>query len=140
MIKNLIFDFGKVLVDYDFRPVLDRYFKDNKVEEDRFCDLFTSAEFIDACDRELIPFEELIKETQDKHPHFRDALQFFYDNYVEYVSGEVAGMSELLKKLKASGFNLYGLSNWCSAVYEVMRKYEIFDLLDGRVVSCEEQD
>ena len=74
MIKNLIFDFGKVLVDYDFRPVLDRYFKDNKVEEDRFCDLFTSAEFIDACDRELIPFEELIKETQDKHPHFRDAL------------------------------------------------------------------
>lgn len=139
MIKNLIFDFGKVLVDYDFRPVLDRYFKDNKVEEDRFCDLFTSAEFIDACDLELIPFEELIKETQDKHPHFRDALQFFYDNYVEYVSGEVAGMSELLKKLKALGFNLYGLSNWCSAVYEVMRKYEIFDLLDGRVVSCEEQ-
>ena len=48
-------------------------------------------------------------------------------------------MSELLKKLKALGFNLYGLSNWCSAVYEVMRKYEIFDLLDGRVVSCEEQ-
>ncbi|WP_286145327.1 HAD family hydrolase [Bacteroides caecimuris] len=139
MIKNLIFDFGKVLVDYDFQHVLNRYFKEDKESERKFCDIFMSKEFIDACDRELIPFEELIKETQRAHPYFHDALDFFYDNYTEYVTNEIEGMKELLVTLKKMGFKLYGLSNWCSAVHEIMRRYDIFDLLDGRVVSCEEQ-
>ncbi len=39
---------------------------------------------------------------------------------------------------KSKGFKLYGLSNWSDVIYEVMRQYEIFNLLDGRVISCEE--
>ncbi len=34
MIKNLIFDFGKVLVDYDYFVVVDRFFKSHEVSED----------------------------------------------------------------------------------------------------------
>lgn len=137
-IKNLIFDFGKVLVDYDFMPVLHRYFKDDKTEEEAFCRFFINQAFIDACDREDIPFREIIENAKRENPRFEGALQYFYDNYVDFVIGEMPGMRELLEWLKSQGYRLYGLTNWCSAVHEVMRKYDIFKLLDGQVISSEE--
>lgn len=137
-IENLIFDFGKVLVDYDFMPVMNAFFKDDKVAEDGFCKLFISEDFINACDREEIPFKEIICEAQEKHPEYADALQYFYDHYVDFVIGEMPGMKDMLIWLRQQGFKLYGLTNWCSAVHKVMDKYDIFRLLDGQVISSEE--
>ena len=42
------------------------------------------------------------------------------------------------KKLKQSGFKLYGLTNWSDTIYRVMEKFDIFQLLHGVVISCEE--
>lgn len=137
-IKNLVFDFGKVLVDYDFMVVMDAFFKGDKEKEAAFCKAFINDDFINICDREEIPFPEIIKEQQAQHPELADAFQYFYDHYVDFVLGEVAGMKDLLTWLKQQGFKLYGLTNWCSAVHEVMKKYDIFNLLDGQVISSEE--
>lgn len=136
-IKNLIFDFGKVLVDYDFKPVMHAFFCDRKEEEEAFYNTFICKEFIDECDLEEIPFEQIIRKAQKEHPRFRDALQYFYDHYLDFVIGEMPGMKPLLIKLKERGFKLYGLTNWCSVVHKVMEKYDIFDLLDGCVISSE---
>ncbi|MDE5919200.1 MAG: HAD family phosphatase [Duncaniella sp.] len=139
MIKNLIFDFGKVLVDYDFMALLTGYFGEDTERLDQMCRLFLSPEFIDRCDREAVPFSEIIREEQKNHPELADGLQFFHDRYADFVTGEVPGMKELLYRLKANGYRLYGLTNWNSVVHEVMRRYEsIFGLLDGRVISSEE--
>lgn len=137
MIKNLIFDFGKVLVDYDFMPLLDAFFTD-KEKEQQFCKLFLDQKFIDECDLELQPFSEIIKNHQQKHPDMADALQFFLDNYDRFVIGPMPGMLEALTDFKAKGFKLYGLTNWCSAVHKVIAKYPVFKLLDGRIISSEE--
>lgn len=137
-IKNLIFDFGKVLVDYDFMPVLHRYFKENREEEAEFCKFFINQDFIDACDREEIPFRDIIENAKRDNPRFAGALQFFYDNYADFVIGEMPGMRDMLIWLKNQGYKLYGLTNWCSAVHEVMERYGIFGLLDGTVISSEE--
>lgn len=136
MIKNLIFDFGKVLVDYDFRLVLDQFFKDKEAGE-TFFRLFTDPAFIDRCDKEEIPFEEIVKGEQRKYPQFAHELQLFYDRYEDFATGEVEGMYDLLTKLKKEGYHLYGLSNWCSKVYVVIDKYHIFELLEGWVLSSE---
>lgn len=138
MIKNLIFDFGKVLVDYDFKALLDTYFSDED-ECLRFNAIFTCSEFIDKCDREIIPFADIINEAKHEHPEFEDALQFFYDHYADFVTGEIPGMKAQLIRFKKEGFKLYGLTNWSSAVYTVMRRYsDLFELLDGIVISSEE--
>ena len=47
-------------------------------------------------------------------------------------------MREVLTKLKQCGFKLYGLTNWSSTVYPVMQRFEIFNLLDGQIISSEE--
>ncbi len=122
MIKNLIFDFGKVLVNHDLQPLLERHFGDDEVSLIGFHKILSDPEFIN------------IK----RYPEYSDAFMFFKDNYLEEITGEIEGMRVLLKKLKQSGFKLYGLTNWSDTIYRVMEKFDIFQLLDGVVISCEE--
>lgn len=138
MIKNIVFDFGKVLVDYDFMFLIDTFFEDED-EKRGFCKIFLDQSFIDECDRELVPFKQIIENAKAKHPEYSEALQKFYDRYPDFVTGEVPGMREELTWLKSQGYKLYGLTNWCSAVYQVMARFpEIFSLLDGKIISSEE--
>lgn len=138
MIKNLIFDFGKVLVDYDFEAFFRKYIPD----ESRcraFNLILNNADVQQAFDREEHPFEVLIDELVEKNREFEPELRMFSVRYPEIVTGEVEGMRELLVKLKSEGYKLYGLSNWCSKVSVTMAQYDIFGLLDGYVVSSDEK-
>ena len=47
------------------------------------------------------------------------------------------GMRDLLTRYRNKGYKLYGLSNWCSVVYDVMKKFDILQMLDGYVVSSD---
>ena len=138
MIKNLIFDFGKVLVDYDFFHTIRPYF-DSQEDLDEFAELFTSLEFLNRCDMEVEPFAEIIRDSQQKYPKFAYQLQKFYDEYPQFVTGEIPGMRDLLGRLRAEGFKLYGLTNWCSKVHDVMKIWDILTILDGRIISSEEK-
>lgn len=136
MIKNLIFDFGKVLVDYDFNRILDPLF-DTEEGREEFMYLIARPDFLDRCDKEDIPIKEIIAEVRRDNPSFDRELQYFIDNYPNLVTGEIKGMRELLLELKAMGYRLYGLTNWCSIVYEIIRRHDILQLLDGCVVSSD---
>ncbi len=140
MIKNLIFDFGNVLVSYDFMAFLDRFFGDDKEREEVFAERYISPEFLDICDREAKPFGEMIAEQKKADPQMADGLQYFHDRFDEIVTGEMPGMKELLVSLKEKGYRLYGLTNWSSSVYKVIDRYnDLFGLLDGCIISSEEK-
>ena len=138
MIKNLIFDFGKVLVDYDFEAFFRRYITD----EER-CRAFTpilhNEEVQRMFDREEHSFDEIIEEIICQHREFEQEIRYFATHYPEIVTNEVEGMRDLLTRLKGEGYRLYGLTNWCSKVYLTMAQFEIFDLLDGYIISSEEK-
>lgn len=138
MIKNLIYDFGRVLVTYDFEHISSFGFAS---EEDlqSFINIVSDPAFVRRCDLELIPFEDLIREMQHTYPQWKEQWQLFYDRYLEFVTGEMPGMYAYMTELKARGYKLYGLSNWCSTIYRVMKEYKIFNLLDGFVVSSDYQ-
>ena len=139
---TLIFDFGRVLVDYDF----DRFFAvlraDYRVSEAAFAEFMQvvlAEETYSSLDRELIPFARQVDMLKQQHPACAELCEAFDSRFQEVVTGEVPGMHQLLGELRSSGYRLYGLSNWSSKVYETMRNYsEIFSLLHGRVLSCEE--
>lgn len=139
MIHNLIFDFGKVLVDYDYEAFF-RSFMTDPSRYQAFIPIIYNDRVLDSLDREERPFEETIEALIAANPVYEPELRHFLTNYPEIVTGEVEGMRELLTRLKAEGFRLYGLSNWCSRVYMTMSRFSgIFDLLDGYVVSSEEK-
>lgn len=136
MIRNLILDFGKVLVDYDFDLFFRRYIPDDDRRE-KFTPILYNEELPPIVDRGEKSFDEIVEDLIVSNPEFEPELHIFNDRYPELVTGEIPGMRDLLAKLKGEGFKLYGLSNWCSKVYATIDQFEIFKLLDGYIVSSE---
>lgn len=137
MIKNLLYDFGKVLVDYDYFVVLDDIFASHEEAEDFYRHLMDDC-WNERLDREERPFEQIIRDMQHAMPQYEKEIQGLGDRYTEFVLGEMEGMRPLLTRLKEKGYKLYGLTNWCSKVHITMPQYPIFQLLDGRLISSEE--
>ncbi len=136
MIKNIILDFGKVLVDYDFDIFFRRYVP-NEERRNQFIPILYNDGLTPAIDRGEKPFAEIVEDLIAENPEFAPELHIFNERYPDLILGEIPGMKDLLKKLKAEGYKLYGLSNWCDKVYITMEQYDIFKLLDGFVVSSE---
>ncbi len=137
MIKNLVFDFGKVLVDYDFES----FFITNIPDLQRclrFAPVLHNETLQKELDREEQPFDVIMDRVISENREFEPEIRLFCDHYQEIITGEMAGMRDLLQRLKLEGFMLYGLTNWCSKVYATINQFEIFNLLDGYVISSEE--
>lgn len=136
--KNLIFDFGKVLVEYDFESFFRKYIPDTGR-----CLAFTpvlyNEEVQKLLDREEQPFDVIIEDILSKNKEFEREIRIFTEHYSEIITNEIEGMRELLTQLKAEGYKLYGLTNWCSKVYQTIAQYDIFKLLDGYIISSEEK-
>lgn len=137
MIKNLIFDFGNVLVRHDLAPMLHRFWGNDEARKQQSIALLSDADFVNDCDRGVISFKQIIKEKMQQHPDLADMLQYYADHTIDEITGEVEGMRSLLTSLKQRGYGLFGLTNWGNDVYKVMEKYDIFRLLDGWVISSE---
>ena len=138
MIKNLIFDFGKVLVDYDFEAFFRKYIPDAE-RCLAFTHVLNNVELQQLLDCEERPFEVIMEEWIEKNKEFEPEIRYFNEHYPEIVTNEVEGMYELLTQLKAEGYKLYGLTNWCSKVHLTMAQFPIFKLLDGQIISSEEK-
>ena len=137
MIKHLVFDFGNVLVDYDFDLFLSSFIPETEVRK-RFAEIVCDPVLANRFDKGDNSFNTIVAELQTAYPEWHEALETFRNRQLEAITGEVAGMRALLKQLKQQGYRLYGLSNWSDTVYPVMEKFGIFDLLDGRIISSEE--
>ena len=137
MIKNLIFDFGKVLICYDYPSFLKTLFDDDG-ERQEFEKIFCSIEFTQRCDLGVEPFIDIIRECQEKYPYWERQLQDFHDRQLDAMTIEMPGMRDLLTRLKANDYRLYGLTNWSSTVYPVIEKFGILQMMDDRLISSEE--
>lgn len=137
MIKNLIFDFGKVLVDYDYEAFFLKYIPD-ETKRKAIPSIF-NYDLQMVIDREAKPFSAIMDDLISRNKEMEAEIRIFEEHYTEVVTEEIAGMKELLTRLKAEGYKLYGLSNWCSKVYITMAQFDIFKLLDGYVISSEEK-
>ena len=137
MIKNLIFDFGKVLVDYEYFETLDQIFKTHEQAEE-FYHLLIDGKWNENMDRGD-SFEETFCKMQQIMPQYKEEIVTVAQRFNDFVRGEKEGMRTLLTQLKAEGYHLYGLSNWCTKCHETMAQYPIFQLLEGQVISSEEK-
>ena len=77
-------------------------------------------------------FEETFCKMQQIMPEYKEEIATVAQRFNEFVRGEKKGMCTLLTQLKAEGYHLYGLSNWCTKVHETMAQYPIFQLLEGQ--------
>lgn len=135
MIRNIIFDYGSVLIRTDCRRVYTEvlgswekatWFRDNILDED-FMHRLDMGDDYGAC----------IANLQAQHPDYADAIALYDDRYLDCVVGEMPGMRQILMHLRAYGYHLYGLSNYSHKIYDIERRLTIFRNLEGQIISSD---
>ena len=138
MIKNIVFVFGGVLVDWNPRYLYYPYFNGDKEQAEWFLKNICTYAWNIQMDGGK-PFAEGVAELSDKHPEWADAIGVYHTRWNEMIGGEVEGTASLVSRLKEAGYKIYGLTNWSMETYPTIRdRYTVFSLFDGIVVSGEE--
>lgn len=134
MIRNLVFDIGNVLVDWNPVPHLNKWA--NSPEEATLLKtiVFDGPEFKNG-DKGLFTREDTKQALLQRYPEYAQQIQRALAECDDYLTIN-AGNTDLLKELKAAGFRLYFLSNTNPSAFEYMTsRYEVFALMDGGVAS-----
>ena len=138
MIKNIIFDFGGVLLDWNPHYLYDPYFGDVEKAEwflTNICTYPWNAQH-DAGK----PVAEGTTELVAQYPEWEKEIRMYYSEFEKMLSGQIADMEEYIKELKGRGFRIYGLSNWSVETFAMIRpKYPILDLMEDMVISGKEK-
>lgn len=134
MIKNIIFDFGGVLLDWNPRYLYKSYFNNDEEMEHFLADI-CNGEWNIKQDAGR-PFAEAVKELQAKFPEYAEAIQMYDDDWEKMLKCELPESIDLLKELKSLGYGIYGLTNWSAEkIGYAFANYSFFSLFDGIVVS-----
>lgn len=138
MIKNIVFDMGKVLVGYDAQRVL-RHFIDS--EEDRYLvglALFSSGEWT-LLDTGVLSHRQALAQICGRLPQrLHEAAAFCLANWQDYNMWPMTEMESLIRKLKAKGYRLYICSNASSRLLDCYKKViPAVDCFDGILFSAE---
>ena len=136
-IKNIVFDFGGVLMDWDPRYLFKKVFS-NESDLDFFLKNVCNDEWNYQQDAGR-PFQEAIQERIQLYPDFKNEIEQYYDNWIEMIGGEISENTALIPKLK-SNYRLFGLTNWSAETFPlVYDQYPFFKDLEGIVVSGAEK-
>ena len=137
MIKNVIFDFGCVLVYWSQHNLYDTHFG-SKEKTDWFVDNICTWEWNNQTDLGK-SFAESVAEKVAEYPEWETEIRMYWERWEDMLNGEVPGMKEWICELKNAGYKLYGLSNWSHETFPMVKdKYEAFSMMDGIVMSGEE--
>ena len=137
MIKNIVFDFGGVLVDWNPHYLYDGYFG-SREKADWFLANICTMDWNVQMDGGK-PFALGIAELSAVHPQWSREIQMYFDRWMDMMGEEIPHMRELIQDLKRRGYRIFGLTNWSAETFcQVRHRYGIFDLLEGMTVSGEE--
>ena len=134
MFKNVVFDFGGVLLDWNPHYLYDPYFGDVEKAE-WFLTHICTYEW-NALHDNGKPIAEGTAELIALHPEWEKEIRMYYDEFMKMMGGQIPGMEELVKKLKANGQRVFGLSNWSVETFALVRPvYPVLDLMEDMVIS-----
>ncbi len=136
-IKAIIFDFGGVLLDWNPHNLYRSYFPDDPQALDDFLGEIGFYAWNAEQDRGR-SFADGVAELSEKFPHHAHLIEAYAEHWIDSITGEITGTVEILYKLKAKGYPLFGLSNWSAETFPLVRnEYSFFDELDDIVYSGE---
>ena len=135
MIKNVIFDFGQVLVRFDPEYMCSRYAKENDVK--LLSEVVFDRLYWDRLDAGTISDDEVISAVCARLPEsLHETAKKIYFKWI-YNIPEIDGMREVIKLCRERGFGVYLLSNISTYFSERRDEIPMLKLLDGCVFSAE---
>ena len=136
MIKNIVFDVGKVLVDFDWRGYMDTLGYSPEVYE-KVANATVLSQLWNEFDRSRMSDEELLKGFVDQAPDCEAEIVYFWNNMgncikqYDYACSWIRSFQEL-------GYVVYLLSNYSRRMYsQTIEELSFVEDVDGAIFSYE---
>lgn len=137
MIKNIIFDLGNVIINYNQKKIISNFTdKENEIKY-IFDEIFNSPEWtlMDLGDITNDAAIEIIN-RRNKFKYEKLTQEFLNEWYKKQpINRDIVKIAKTLKK---NGYNLFVLSNMANLTYEYFKNDEFFSLCTGIVISAHE--
>ena len=137
MIKDIIFDLGNVIINYNQDKIINNF----TIDEDE--KIFIKEKIFKSPEWELLDLGQInnngaIEEIQKRNDTKYNKLIniFLHEWYKTQPINE--DIVEIAKKLKERNYNIYVLSNMAKETYEYFKNIDFFKLCNGIVISSYE--
>lgn len=132
-IKNIIFDFGGVLMDWDPRYFFKGYFNDDEKME-YFLENIAQSEWNEEQDRGR-SLSEGTEIQVKKFPEWEKEIRAYYDNWTIMLKSDIPQNVEVLRRLSHTSYHLFGLTNWSAETFPyALENYDFFQIFNGKIV------
>ena len=138
MIKNVIFDFGNVLLEWNEDKIVSNY-SNNKEEQEILKEVIFKSDEWSKLDNGSMNYQDAILLFKEKLPiNLKSKVEEIMSTWYEkmQINQEIC---DLIKKLKEMNYKIYALSNTHVPVYEYVKNLEIGKYFDGFLISAIEK-
>lgn len=134
MIKNVIFDIGRVLLEFEPQIYLENKLNDPLLAKKLYNSVFLSREWIEL-DKGTLTNEQAVELFCKRHREYENYITDVMEDWTNILTPMEESVETFIK-LKNNGYKLYLLSNFHSTAFQIVyKKYPFFSLADGMVIS-----
>ena len=135
-IKNIIFDLGGVLVDWNPDKVFIKVFEGDKQKMEYFYAEVCTHDWNENQDTGY-PMAKATEERVALFPEFEKEIRMYYDRWDEMLGNQIQGTVDILKKLTNSPeYKVVALTNWSHETFpKAIKKFEFLQWFEGVLVS-----
>ena len=137
-IKNIIFDLGGVLIDWN--P--DYVFKDVFKDDEKLAWFYREICTMDWNENQDAgyPLKKATEERIALFPQYEDWIRMYYGRWEEMLGESIQGTVDLLKQcVDSPALKVVALTNWSAETFPIaLKKFDFLQWFEGIVVSGEE--
>lgn len=138
-LKNIIFDLGGVLMDWDPRYLYSKIFNDTD-EMEWFLSNVCTPEWNEQQDAGRT-FKEATSLLIEQYPKYEKEILAFDERWEETIKGSFADTVKVLEDINTLGkYTLFALTNWSGEKFPIVRKqYDFYNRFVDILVSGDEK-
>ena len=139
-VKNIIFDLGGVLIDWNPEYVYLEEFKGNRKKMELFFDKICTFEWNENQDAGY-PLDQATEDLISLFPEHEFLIRMYYDRWEEMLGGAIKGSVDILERLvKHSDYRVIALTNWSAETFPIaLNRFDFLHWFEGIVVSGTEK-
>lgn len=138
MVKAVVFDVGRVIVEWDLRCLFAKLI-DDPAQLDWFLNHVVTEEWHFEHDAGR-PLSDMVPERKAQFPDHADLIDAYAARFLETIPGPVAGTAELIRALDNAGVPLFAITNFGADFWEMFLPTQpVLNHFRDIVVSGQEQ-
>ena len=139
-VKNIIFDLGGVLIDWNPEYVYLDAFKGNRKKMENFFDEVCTFDWNENQDAGY-PLADATEDRIALFPEQADLIRMYYGRWEEMLRGSISGTVSILKKLvNNNNYKVFALTNWSAETFPIaLKRFDFLHWFEGIVVSGTER-